>query len=68
MPVEIHQLHLRPADFFTANPAIDVPASKNTASVLAEQEKSCCEASVVQEDPATHLQGTGPDLDPKARL
>ncbi|EKD12478.1 copper amine oxidase [Drepanopeziza brunnea f. sp. 'multigermtubi' MB_m1] len=38
MPVEIHQLHLRPADFFTANPAIDVPGSKNTPSVLADPE------------------------------
>ncbi|KAI1614032.1 copper amine oxidase 1 [Exophiala viscosa] len=34
MPVEIHQLHIKPADFFTENPAIDVPSSKNEASVL----------------------------------
>ncbi|KAJ8106962.1 hypothetical protein ONZ43_g6886 [Nemania bipapillata] len=25
MPVEIHQFHIRPADFFTSNPALDMP-------------------------------------------
>ncbi|KIV77238.1 hypothetical protein PV11_09053 [Exophiala sideris] len=34
MPVEIHQLNIKPADFFTENPAIDVPSNKNEASVL----------------------------------
>ncbi|PNS19643.1 Copper amine oxidase 1 [Sphaceloma murrayae] len=34
MPVEIHQIHLRPADFFEANPSIDVPSDKNCASRL----------------------------------
>jgi len=34
MPVEIHQIHLKPADFFTRNPAIDVPSSKNMSSKL----------------------------------
>ncbi|KAK5064747.1 hypothetical protein LTR84_000581 [Exophiala bonariae] len=34
MPVEIHQINLRPADFFSENPSIDVPSSKNQASVL----------------------------------
>lgn len=33
-PVEIHQINLRPADFFSENPSIDVPSSKNQASVL----------------------------------
>lgn len=33
-PVEIHQISLRPADFFSENPSIDVPSSKNNASVL----------------------------------
>ena len=66
-PVEIHQLHLRPADFFSANPAIDVPGSKNTASVLAPA-GSCCESGSVQEAPASHMQGTGPDFDPKSKL
>ncbi|KAF4612596.1 hypothetical protein G7Y89_g15583 [Cudoniella acicularis] len=69
MPVEIHQIHLRPADFFTANPAIDVPGFKNNASVLADEAlKSCCESGDVQQAPASHLQGTGPDFDPKSKL
>ncbi|KAF4548504.1 Copper amine oxidase-like protein 1 [Elsinoe fawcettii] len=34
MPVEIHNIHLRPADFFEQNPSIDVPSSKNCASRL----------------------------------
>ncbi|KAF8862645.1 copper amine oxidase [Acephala macrosclerotiorum] len=68
MPVEIHQIHLRPADFFSANPAIDVPGSKNMASVLAPG-SSCCESSGdVQKDATSHLQGTGPDFDPKSKL
>ncbi len=33
-PVEIHQLAIRPSDFFTENPAIDVPSNRNEASVL----------------------------------
>ncbi|KAF7549763.1 hypothetical protein G7Z17_g6163 [Cylindrodendrum hubeiense] len=65
MPVETHQMHLRPVDFFTANPALDVPSTKNTTSVLL----SCCGNTdletkpSVQEDPASHLQGSGPDID-----
>ncbi|CAI6333424.1 unnamed protein product [Periconia digitata] len=39
MPCEIFQLHFRPSDFFDRNPAIDVPSTKNQASVLAEK---CC--------------------------
>ncbi|KAF7547660.1 hypothetical protein G7046_g8932 [Stylonectria norvegica] len=70
MPVEIHQIHLRPADFFTANPAMDVPSTKNQASVLL----SCCENASskedvgglsVQENPVSHLQGGGPDVEAK---
>ncbi|EXJ92699.1 copper amine oxidase 1 [Capronia epimyces CBS 606.96] len=34
MPVEIHQLQIKPTDFFTENPAIDVPSTKNEASLL----------------------------------
>ncbi|PPJ60912.1 hypothetical protein CBER1_06225 [Cercospora berteroae] len=34
MPVEIHQINLRPSDFFEANPSIDVPSEKNIASQL----------------------------------
>jgi primary-amine oxidase len=68
MPVEIHQIHLRPADFFTANPAIDVPGTKNAASILAPESQSCCESGDVQQAASSHLQGTGPDLDPKGKL
>lgn len=32
-PVEIHRINLKPADFFARNPAIDVPSSKNLASL-----------------------------------
>ncbi|KAF4124381.1 primary-amine oxidase [Geosmithia morbida] len=38
MPVEVHQVHLRPADFFTSNPALDVPSDRNQASVRV----GCC--------------------------
>ena len=38
-PVEIHQLKLKPADFFTCNPALDMPTNRNNASVLV----GCCE-------------------------
>jgi primary-amine oxidase len=61
--VEIHQLHIKPADFFTCNPAIDVPGKKNESSVLVDDSK-CCESGEVQKEPVTHMQGTGPDLDP----
>ncbi|KAF4444048.1 copper amine oxidase 1 [Fusarium austroafricanum] len=68
MPVEIQQIHLRPADFFTSNPALDVPSTKNESSVLL----SCCDTPLsvgqenqplVQEDPASHLQGVGSDIE-----
>lgn len=36
MPVETHQIMLRPSDFFEGNPAIDVPSSRNLSSVLAD--------------------------------
>lgn len=46
MPVEIHQINLRPADFFEANPSIDVPSAKNDASRLVvngtAQQNGCC--------------------------
>jgi primary-amine oxidase len=62
MPVEIHQLHFRPADFFEGNPAIDVPGVRNEASVLVGGTRCGCEAG---EEPVMHLQGAGPDIDPK---
>lgn len=72
-------MHLRPADFFTSNPALDVPSTKNQASVLVP----CCGTSgkatngnrqtsatdtkekdaSVQDDPLSHLQGNEPDVD-----
>ena len=67
-PVEIHQIHLRPADFFASNPAIDVPGTKNESSILAPGEQLCCGSGDVQQAPTSHMQGTGPDLDPKSKL
>ncbi|KAI9846169.1 MAG: hypothetical protein M1837_004283 [Sclerophora amabilis] len=64
MPVETHQLHIRPADFFSRNPALDVPSSKEPSSCLAperngiESSKDGCCTRVVQEAPMTHWQGT----------
>lgn len=58
-PVEIHQLHLRPSDFFTSNPALDVPSKRNETSVLVP----CCGDKSVQQEPTTHLQGSGTGVD-----
>ncbi|KAI1162929.1 copper amine oxidase 1 [Nemania serpens] len=80
MPVEIHQFHIRPADFFTSNPALDMPGRKDETSVLV----SCCgkngnananasQASLrtdsdnstsVQANPVAHLQGPAADVYP----
>jgi len=66
MPVEIHQLHLRPADFFTCNPAIDVPGVKNISTVLTPDSETgnCCGNGTgdVQQNPSSHLQGGGSDI------
>lgn len=63
MPMEKHEIHLRPADFFEFNPALDVPGNKNTASVLVD---GCCRTAPngaangdVQAQPESHMQGTG---------
>lgn len=65
MPVEIHQVHIKPSDFFDSNPALDVPSTKNEASVLVSS-SSCCNGNRKNaEAAAAHAQGTGPDLDPK---
>jgi primary-amine oxidase len=41
--VEIYQLHFKPSDFFTANPAIDVPSQRNLSSTLhGETKEDCC--------------------------
>ncbi|PLB35229.1 putative copper amine oxidase [Aspergillus candidus] len=34
MPVETFQLSIRPSDFFTENPALDVPSDRNGSSVV----------------------------------
>ena len=68
-------MHLRPSDFFLANPAIDVPSSRNQTSVLVP----CCgggggsgskaqmarsgEGKSVQDEPTTHMQGSGSGID-----
>ncbi|KAF4440936.1 Copper amine oxidase 1 [Fusarium austroafricanum] len=39
MPVEMLQLHITPVDFFTGNPAIDVPSNKDIGSRLTS---GCC--------------------------
>jgi primary-amine oxidase len=64
MPVEKHELHIRPADFFNFNPALDVPGNKNLSSVQVDgDEKTCCSekstSGAVQEAPTSHFQGTG---------
>lgn len=65
-PVEIHQVHIKPSDFFDSNPALDVPSLKNEASVLLSSSSSCCNGNGNKADAAAaHSQGTGPDLDPK---
>jgi hypothetical protein len=79
-PVEIHQTHIRPADFFTKNPALDVPSTKNDASILVSSYNGTSERPKTpkkeaangvskpdaQKDPVAHLQGTGPDIDPQS--
>ncbi|PGH17181.1 hypothetical protein AJ79_01319 [Helicocarpus griseus UAMH5409] len=59
MPIEKIELHLRPADFFDRNPALDVPGSKNPTSVLVDGKDSCCsEGAKVQEAPESHRQSS----------
>ncbi|BCR84572.1 putative copper amine oxidase [Aspergillus chevalieri] len=40
MPVDIYQLNIRPSDFFTANPSLDVPSSRNASSRVIQSD--CC--------------------------
>lgn len=44
-PVEMLQVHITPSDFFTGNPAIDVPSSLDSGSKLANGE--CCKPAAV---------------------
>ncbi|KAL2867330.1 putative copper amine oxidase [Aspergillus lucknowensis] len=46
MPVETFQLMIRPADFFTANPSLDVPSGKNAASRTVESSECCRNAHI----------------------
>ncbi|KAI9698361.1 MAG: hypothetical protein M1836_003941 [Candelina mexicana] len=55
MPTEKHEVHLRPADFFEANPALDVPSDRNLSSVLIGSEfdvndASCANGNVLEEE------------------
>ena len=43
-PVEIHELQIKPADFFVANPSIDVPSNRNLTSQLVKE--NCCQENV----------------------
>lgn len=42
MPAEIHQVNLKPADFFEANPSLDVPSNKDNQSREVYREVDCC--------------------------
>ena len=42
MPTEKIELSFRPADFFDRNPALDVPSTKNKASVRVDGDGHCC--------------------------
>lgn len=53
MPIEMHQIHLKPADFFSKNPAVDVPSTKNQASILYKK-KGGLVSGFVAEVPQTH--------------
>lgn len=52
MPIETHQIQLKPADFFTKNPAIDVPSAKNQTSIL--YKKGGLVSGFVAEVPQSH--------------
>ena len=54
----MYQIHLRPTDFFDANPALDVPSAANKTSVLVP----CCST---QNDPLAHRQGDNVGVDAK---
>lgn len=44
MPVETHTVSLKPVNFFTANPALDVPVSTQAfnKSRLVDEDAGCC--------------------------
>ncbi|EEY23054.1 copper amine oxidase [Verticillium alfalfae VaMs.102] len=53
MPVEIMQLNITPSDFFTRNPAIDVPSDKDLGSKPTE---GCCNATDLERVDTARLQ------------
>ena len=60
MPVEKHEMHFKPADFFERNPALDVPGPKNMSSV--EVDGDCCQTNGGEagpQDATAHMQGDG---------
>ena len=68
MPMEKHELHFKPADFFERNPALDVPGNKNTSSVEIGSDCSAPDGGdqhahtngySIQQDPTSHMQGSG---------
>ncbi|KAL6238306.1 hypothetical protein BDW75DRAFT_201973 [Aspergillus navahoensis] len=46
MPVEIFQLMIKPSDFFTGNPSLDVPSLKNEASRVVGKSECCRSAQL----------------------
>lgn len=65
MPMERHELCLRPADFFAANPALDVPSRRNESAVQVDGarvemvgEERCCDGGRVQREAEMHFQGS----------
>ena len=68
MPIEKHEVMIRPADFFDRNPALDVPSSRNLSSIAVDG-GDCCAGGDVQQKPTSHLQGIGElTRDGKAKL
>lgn len=59
-------MHLKPADFFTSNPALDVPSTRDKSSVLVP----CCDQKDMvsrhngdaRQQPLEHLQGNSDDV------
>lgn len=50
MPVETHNIHLQPVNFFTKNPALDLPQSNNNFNksvlVTGNETKGCCKTKI----------------------
>ena len=70
MPMEKHEIHLRPSDFFERNPALDVPGTRNERSVeVGGGGGGCCQHvngngngngnGTIAQEPTSHMQGVG---------